>query len=72
MEDLLAKRDMPKYRLSVQVGIPHATLNGICLFYPRIYGTNPNTDISTVMTYDYFYIEAAYPLTGAAYHRVFH
>ena len=30
IEDLLAKRDMTKYRLSVQAGIPHATLNDIC------------------------------------------
>ena len=30
IEDLLAKRDMTKYRLAVQSGIPHATLNDIC------------------------------------------
>lgn len=30
IEDLLAKRDMTKYRLAVQAGIPHATLNDIC------------------------------------------
>ena len=30
IEDLLIKRDMTKYRLAVQAGIPHATLNDIC------------------------------------------
>lgn len=30
IEDLLAKQDMTKYRLAVQAGIPHATLNDIC------------------------------------------
>ena len=30
IEDLLAKREMTKYRLAVQAGIPHATLNDIC------------------------------------------
>ena len=30
IEDLLARRDMTKYRLAVQAGIPHATLNDIC------------------------------------------
>ena len=30
IEDLLAKRDMTKYRLALQAGIPHATLNDIC------------------------------------------
>lgn len=28
--DLLARRDMTKYRLAVQADIPHATLNDIC------------------------------------------
>lgn len=30
IEDLLARRDMTKYRLAVQADIPHATLNDIC------------------------------------------
>ncbi len=30
IEDLLAKRNMTKYRLAVLAGIPHATLNDIC------------------------------------------
>lgn len=30
IEDLLARRDMTKYRLAMQAGIPHATLNDIC------------------------------------------
>ena len=30
IEDLLIKPDMTKYRLAVQAGIPHATLNDIC------------------------------------------
>ena len=30
IEDLLARRNMTKYRLAVQAGIPHATLNDIC------------------------------------------
>lgn len=30
IDDLLAKRDMTKYRLAVQSGVPHATLNDIC------------------------------------------
>ena len=30
IEDLLAKRDMTKYRLAVEAGVPHATLNDIC------------------------------------------
>ena len=30
IDELLAKRDMTKYRLAVQAGIPHATLNDIC------------------------------------------
>ena len=30
IEDLLIKRGMTKYRLAVQAGIPHATLNDIC------------------------------------------
>lgn len=30
IEDLLARRDMIKYRLAVQADIPHATLNDIC------------------------------------------
>ena len=30
IEDLLAMRDMTKYRLAVEAGIPHATLSDIC------------------------------------------
>ncbi len=30
IEDLIAKRTLTKYRLAVQAGIPHATLNDIC------------------------------------------
>lgn len=30
IEDLLAKRNMTKYRLAVTAGVPHATLNDIC------------------------------------------
>ena len=30
IEDLLKRRDMTKYRLAVQAGIAHATLNDIC------------------------------------------
>ena len=30
IDDLLEKRDMTKYRLAMQSGIPHATLNDIC------------------------------------------
>ena len=30
IDDLLAQRDMTKYRLAVQAGIPHTTLNDIC------------------------------------------
>lgn len=30
IEDLLARRDMIKYRFAVQADIPHATLNDIC------------------------------------------
>ena len=30
IEDLLATRDMTKYRLAVEAGIPHATLSDIC------------------------------------------
>ncbi len=30
IEDLLAKRNMTKYRLAVAAGVPHATLNDIC------------------------------------------
>lgn len=30
IEDLLVKRSMTKYRLAVEAGIPHATLNDIC------------------------------------------
>lgn len=30
IDDLLIKKDMTKYRLAVQAGIPHATLNDIC------------------------------------------
>ena len=30
IEDLLAKRDMTKYRLAVEADVPHATLNDIC------------------------------------------
>ena len=30
IDDLLAKRRMTKYRLAVDAGIPHATLNDIC------------------------------------------
>lgn len=30
IENLLASRGMTKYRLAVQAGIPHATLNDIC------------------------------------------
>lgn len=30
LDDLLAKRNITKYRLAVQAGIPHATLNDIC------------------------------------------
>ena len=30
IDDLLAKQNMTKYRLAVQAGIPHATLNDIC------------------------------------------
>ncbi len=30
IDDLLEKRGMTKYRLAVQAGVPHATLNDIC------------------------------------------
>lgn len=30
IEDLLAGRDMTKYRLAVESGVPHTTLNDIC------------------------------------------
>ncbi|NBK94386.1 helix-turn-helix domain-containing protein [bacterium 1XD21-13] len=30
VENLLKKRNMTKYRLAIEVGIPHATLNDIC------------------------------------------
>lgn len=30
IEDLIAKRNMTKYRLAVESGVPHATLNDIC------------------------------------------
>ena len=30
IDSLLAKRQMTKYRLAVDAGIPHATLNDIC------------------------------------------
>ncbi|MBR4474086.1 MAG: helix-turn-helix transcriptional regulator [Oscillospiraceae bacterium] len=30
IDDLLARRKMTKYRLAVDAGIPHATLNDIC------------------------------------------
>jgi len=30
IEDILLKRDITKYRLAVEAGIPHATLNDIC------------------------------------------
>ena len=30
LNDLLEQRNMTKYRLAVQAGIPHATLNDIC------------------------------------------
>ena len=30
IDDLLDRRDMTKYRLAVQAGVPHATLNDIC------------------------------------------
>ena len=30
IDDLLAKRDMTKYKLAVEAGVPHATLNDIC------------------------------------------
>lgn len=30
IDSLLKKRDMSKYRLAVEAGIPHATLNDIC------------------------------------------
>lgn len=30
IEDLLTKRNMTKYRLAVEAGVPHATLNDIC------------------------------------------
>lgn len=36
IEDLLARRDMTKYRLAVQAGIPHATLSDICSGKTRI------------------------------------
>ena len=30
IEELLARRNMTKYRLAMQAGIPHATLSDIC------------------------------------------
>ena len=30
IEDLLVKRGLTKYRLAVDAGVPHATLNDIC------------------------------------------
>lgn len=36
IEDLLVRRDMTKYRLAVQAGIPHATLSDICSGKTRI------------------------------------
>lgn len=30
IEDLLSRREMTKYRLAVESGVPHATLNDIC------------------------------------------
>lgn len=30
IEDLISRREMTKYRLAVESGVPHATLNDIC------------------------------------------
>ena len=30
IEDLLSRQEMTKYRLAVETGVPHATLNDIC------------------------------------------
>ena len=30
IDELLVRRNMTKYRLAVQAGVPHATLNDIC------------------------------------------
>ena len=36
IDDLLAERKMTRYRLAVQAGVPHATLNDICTGKTRI------------------------------------
>lgn len=36
IDDLLAERKMTRYRLAVQAGVPHATLNDICIGKTRI------------------------------------
>ncbi len=36
IEELLARRDMSRYRLALESGVPHATLNDICSGKTRI------------------------------------
>lgn len=43
IEDLLAQRGMTKYRLAVQAGIPHATLNDICSGKTRLENCSAET-----------------------------
>ncbi len=46
IEDLLAKRNMTKYRLAVVSGVPHATLNDICSGKTRLEKCSESVSVS--------------------------
>ena len=46
INEILRKKGMTKYRLSVLSGVPHATLNNICSGRSRIENAQPKRCIS--------------------------
>ena len=46
VERLLKKQNMTKYRLAVEAGIPHATLNDICSGKTRLEKCSAETAVS--------------------------
>lgn len=48
VERLLKKQNMTKYRLAVEAGIPHATLNDICSGKTRLEKCSAETSITMI------------------------
>ena len=61
IENLLKKRNMTKYRLAVDAGIPHATLNDICSGKTRLEKCSAETVYKLAKALE---VSADYLLTG--------